>query len=286
MPESITLEILGKWHPYTVGDFDDKSYNDGTNPALPAPETLMYVAKVVDNALTYADILLDPDGLLVATLEPDPVLCRLLKGNTSLFEFEVGAWISAYAVEDIYYTVKTKVDKFYGKIQGKHLGGELATGFDPEFDPQPDTLEYVVRLYTEEELGDAIAWSDDPLPAPTGDYELVRQLTGEASRTLAADTFVEVSYIDEEAAMNVVTAAGTTVPCRINEKVAGMTYTYKADIYENGREEGVPPTLLATETGQVEQVNINADQTIPDGTWAMASLNSNGIWYVQVAVWL
>ena len=285
VPEGVTMKVLGKWQPDPGGGFDDLHYNDGTNESdNPSPATLMYVVSVMDNTSTYDLIKNNPDGVVTPEYATPEALCRLIEGNPDVFELEVGTLIQAYQVEDIYFTIKPK-RKTYGQVMGKFTSGPLEFAFDPSADPQPETLNYVVRLYGDSPLGAAIRANTDPLPSPTGDYVLVRQLTGSESRTIAPETFVEVSYVDGEGVMDYGTA-GTTVPCRLNVKVDGMSYTYKADIYEDGIEDGVAPTQPAASGGQVEQVNINVDQTIPDGTWAMASLNSNGIWYVQVAVWL
>ena len=268
-----TLRILGKSQPTAA---DPLAY---FTPAvgLTPPDTLMYVAHVLDNEDTHAAIIAEPDAEIDPyPIEDSAVLCRLLAGDPAALEFAFDQLISAYAVEGMYFATKTKVSSVFGQIKGKHLGGSLETGFNPELDPQPDTLEYVVRLYTEEALGDAILDSDDPLPAPLGAYELVRQLTGEGTRTIAAGTVVEVSYVAGQGAMNV-PAPATTVPCKIGAKDTGTTYA--ATLYMDGLD-------VAGEEGQVVQVSVNEDQTIPVDTWAMASLNPNGIWYVQVAVWL
>lgn len=186
--DDVVLKITGKWNP-AVTDIPTEDFTFAIDDET-APDTLMYVAEVVDNVPTYDAIVVDPTGEVDPILKGDKVLCRLLEGAPTKFELAVDSLVSAYAVQDIYFTLKPK-------------GG-----------------------------------------------------------------------------------AGSTVPCRIDTKVAGLNYTYRADIYGDGIEGGVAPTILATGGGQVEQVNINVDQTIPAGTWAMASLNSNGIWYVQVAVWL
>jgi len=78
----------------------------------------------------------------------------------------------------------------------------------------------------------------------------------------------------------------SSVPVKILNLVTpsgleGDQYAYTAEIYENGVESGEPFTV-----GEVKQVDIGASETIPNGAWAMASKSANGIWYVQVPVWL
>ena len=71
----------------------------------------------------------------------------------------------------------------------------------------------------------------------------------------------------------------SSVPVKILSKIT--QYAYTAEIYENGLED-----MSSFTAGEIEQVDIGASETIPSGTWAMASKNANGIWYVQVPVWL
>ena len=176
----------------------------------------------------------------------------------------------------------------YGKWQPENVGDLEDFGYndgtDEENNPSPDTLMYVAKKIKDTEALEAIKATPD---APILDYPkeedfvLVRVMDGEAENVLIKKDQLIFAYAVDDLYFTVIEPkAGDTVPCEILTKVGGMEYTYTANIYVDGIEPGVTPTV-----GEVEQISINADQTIPSGTWAMASLNKNGIWYVQVAVW-
>jgi len=81
----------------------------------------------------------------------------------------------------------------------------------------------------------------------------------------------------------------SSVPVKILNLVTpsgleGDQYAYTAEMYPEGVWLGGAAAIPVA--GKVEQVEINLDQVIPNGTWAMATLSPNGVWYVQVPIWL
>jgi len=115
---------------------------------------------------------------------------------------------------------------------------------------------------------------------------LVKRVPSNEQKKIEADTvFFAVKAVKEVAGNNVIpyyileSTGNSSVPVKILNKIAGNTYS--AEIYENGLDD-----LTSFTSGEVEQASINSDQTIPNGAWAIASLSSNGIYYMQVPVWL
>jgi hypothetical protein len=103
----------------------------------------------------------------------------------------------------------------------------------------------------------------------------------EKGKTIKKDLWVDVykrggvfyfkSYFSQSSA---------TFPIMIT---GGSGTSYQATLFENGvaGEEGA-----TTETIDVEQLDLASGETIPVGTWAMASKASDGKWYMQVPIWL
>ena len=163
-------------------------------------------------------------------------------------------------------------DQYFDTSQGEY----------PTVSDDPDYLSdvFVVEVYGN---GLGQAWTKQVLalrvPVTPDDKDPAKIKPGKlffaipAKKEDAGSNKIEL-YITES-------GVGSGVPVKILGKASGLTYTYDAEIYENGIEPGEGFT-----SGRVEQVDINSDQTIPSGTWAMASKNPNGIYYVQVPVWL
>jgi hypothetical protein len=61
--------------------------------------------------------------------------------------------------------------------------------------------------------------------------------------------------------------------------VSGSGDTYQVTVYPNG-------LSGATETVEVTQLQIDAAETIPAGTWAMVTQLADGAYTMQVPVWL
>ena len=75
-----------------------------------------------------------------------------------------------------------------------------------------------------------------------------------------------------------VPSGNTTCPAQIQ---SGSGDTYTADIYVDGLGADTDPI-----SEQVTQLDIASGETIPSGTWVMASKAKDGVWYMQVPIWL
>lgn len=67
--------------------------------------------------------------------------------------------------------------------------------------------------------------------------------------------------------------------CFPGQVVSGSDSEYLVNIYPDGT--GADPELVS-----VTQLQINAGQIIPAGTWALVSQTTDGSYFMQVAVWL